>query len=419
MCVIIHQPSGSYLTKDRAQRLWKINSDGGGFTFIDNDGLIQAERAMEFTQFWTAFERARSAFPQRDFLLHMRIATHGDISLANCHPFWINDETVMMHNGILNQVPDYDDGRSDTGVFVDEVIAELPENWLDNTYLQDMMEEYVGYNKLAFLTTSLNVKENVIILNRTLGSTVDGMWFSNTNGVHEPKIYSKKKYDGSKGEYTSGNYPKASEGRKEVQVGFGIQQMGSCKKDGTTTTRSTGLTSGSRTYRWENGVLVPVETDALYSEAKSWPEWLSADESTLEAEEFEDEYEQAIADIDAMVTTVADIKVIGKAVGDIFEKEVIVVAREKDGNTNKIAFNPTTRTWECMGCDEDLDPEPNPYLPGDCACWEKICADCSKFTVMCSCKGEGWVRSPIWMSDAGKLEIAMAIDAYNDELAPF
>ena len=271
MCVIIHQPKGSYLTKDRAQRLWKINSDGGGFAFIDDEETIQTERAMEFTPFWTAFERARSAFPQRDFLLHMRIATHGDTSLANCHPFDVDDETVMMHNGILSQVPDYKDGRSDTSIFVDEVVAEMPKNWLDNPYLQDMMEEYIGYNKLAFLTTTAGVNENVIILNRSMGSTVDGMWFSNTSGVPEPRPYPQSAYKSSEGTYRSGNYPKALERRVTGRGGSGSVETGSSKKAGTSTAQSQGLISGSRTFRWENGVLVPTKS-SLRNETKSWPD---------------------------------------------------------------------------------------------------------------------------------------------------
>ena len=65
MCVIIHQPRGTHLDKERAHRLWQRNPDGGGFAFVDNTGTIQIKKAMSFTAFWRKFETARSAYPGR------------------------------------------------------------------------------------------------------------------------------------------------------------------------------------------------------------------------------------------------------------------------------------------------------------------------------------------------------------------
>jgi len=180
MCVIIHQPKGAYLTKEEAQEAWRQNPDGGGFAYLRNDGEMAVEKFMEFPSFWRAFETARSAYPKRDYLIHFRIGTHGSKDLFNVHPFEVDEGlTVMAHNGIIHGVPDYHDGRSDTRVFVDEVLPGLPPGWLDNGYIVDMLEDWLGWSKLMFLTNDPALKENVYIVNRSAGKDHNGMWWSN------------------------------------------------------------------------------------------------------------------------------------------------------------------------------------------------------------------------------------------------
>ena len=60
MCVIIHQPKGTHLDKERAQRLWIRNPDGGGFAFVNDFGAIETFKFMEFQEFWPVFEATRS-----------------------------------------------------------------------------------------------------------------------------------------------------------------------------------------------------------------------------------------------------------------------------------------------------------------------------------------------------------------------
>lgn len=191
MCVIIAQPKGTHLDKETAKISWDHNPDGGGFAYVDDDGVMQLEKYMEFEPFWKAFENARSLFPKRDFLLHMRIATHGSVVIDNVHPFIVNENTVMAHNGIIHGVPkDLEGDRSDTRVFIDEVLPELPANWLDRKYLVDMVEEWIGWSKLAFLTNDDRLEGQLYILNEYKGEVHDGMWFSNSS-YKKPKVVKK------------------------------------------------------------------------------------------------------------------------------------------------------------------------------------------------------------------------------------
>jgi glutamine amidotransferase len=187
MCVIVHQPSNGHLDKERCKNLWNRNDDGGGYAFINKEGKIEQFKSLHFQTFWSAFEQARSVNPDTDFMVHLRIGTHGSLSLDNVHPFQVDEHTWMSHNGVIGNAPTYPgDDRSDTRVFVEEILPKLPELWLDDVDLRKMVEGYIGGSKLMFLTTDERLSQEVYILNKQNGTIVDNMWFSNTFGVHQP-----------------------------------------------------------------------------------------------------------------------------------------------------------------------------------------------------------------------------------------
>lgn len=195
MCVIVLQPTGSYISKEVAQACWKTNPDGGGFAFFNDEGM-HIQKYMTFDEFWPAFEQARSLHRERDFLLHFRIATHGTVDVTNVHPFPVDDSTVLAHNGIISSVPDYKDGRSDTRVFIDEVIPELPDRWFANAYVRDMVGSWIGGSKFAILTPN-----SWHIVNEQKGVWDNGMWFSNMYHVKPKVTYSFPRKEKHPSEY--------------------------------------------------------------------------------------------------------------------------------------------------------------------------------------------------------------------------
>lgn len=228
MCVIVAQPKGTTLQDDRLSRLWDRNKDGGGFAYIDSDDQLQVVKSMDKDEYIHKFKSARGRNPESDFLLHMRIATHGSVNLDNVHPFRVDEHTVMAHNGIIKiesakakswkptegqKLPKYGDDpwdRSDTRIFVEEMLPELPENWLDNPMLVQMVEDFIGGSKLMFVTTNPKLQQSLYILNAKMGTVVDQMWFSNTHGVHPPKVIQ-----------ASGWKPSASAKKQAKQIGAG------------------------------------------------------------------------------------------------------------------------------------------------------------------------------------------------------
>lgn len=192
MCVLIQQPGGKSLDKETAKALWTRNPDGGGFSFL-HDGQITTKKTMSWEKWWSLYRNYVTQFPEADFMLHMRIATHGVVDTRNVHPFRVDEHTVMGHNGIIpGALPcDTKDDRSDTKIFAQHILSFLDETWLDDDTMVDFIGDAIGNSKLVFMTTNPLLKEQTYIINSYKGTELDGMWFSNTIGITNTAFYKK------------------------------------------------------------------------------------------------------------------------------------------------------------------------------------------------------------------------------------
>jgi len=188
MCIAIGQPADTNtLTIEQLERGWDTNPDGGGFAYIDEDGIIVTIKDMDKDSFILQYIEAHTTYGATSpFIVHMRIATHGSVSLANCHPFKVDladeaSEMVMMHNGIISKVSNDIDGTdlTDTEGLAIFVLSDLHDGWLDNAHLVSYIEDYIDYSKLVFLTTSPQLDKEMYILNESMGNWDHGVWFSN------------------------------------------------------------------------------------------------------------------------------------------------------------------------------------------------------------------------------------------------
>lgn len=217
MCVICHVPANETLTEDRLNRLWDTNPHGGGLAYVSRRNNIVVEKTMDKDEFKEKVNRVQSFSHRADLLLHMRIATHGSVSIPNVHPFRVNtdigrEDLVMAHNGIISKVGGkrtiHDgkhkgktapvDDRSDTRMFIDEVLNLLPLNWLDNPATVQLVEDFIGGSKLMFLSTRPELRHRVYILNKEMGTERGDMWFSNSGGVDPVQSWKPKR-----GKYSS------------------------------------------------------------------------------------------------------------------------------------------------------------------------------------------------------------------------
>lgn len=175
------------------------NPDGQGYGFIDLSGRPVIKRFMpkNFDEFITSLEQDMGSHPKSPFLVHFRLATHGTEDIRNLHPFRINDDTIVIHNGIIPVKIPEGDYRSDTRYYAEEVLAKLPQRWLDKKGMKRRVAKDIGSSKLAILTTSSVNRWHTYLINGQDGhwDEEQGIWYSNTSYLFEYARYDSILYD--------------------------------------------------------------------------------------------------------------------------------------------------------------------------------------------------------------------------------
>lgn len=174
MCVIATKPNDVHISKETLRICFENNSDGAGFIFAHNGELKIIKGFFEFERFWNSYSKAMTNYNNPTAIIHFRITTHGKTNHYNCHPFLINKEIGFAHNGVISFVDD-DKKKSDTSMFNDTILKNLPKNWINNSSIFRLIEESIGTSKLAFLTND----GDYLIANEELGQWKDGVWYSN------------------------------------------------------------------------------------------------------------------------------------------------------------------------------------------------------------------------------------------------
>ncbi len=184
MCVIavMNKDTGS-VSKEKFDNCWKSNKDGFGMMWVD-DGKVNVYKTLNQVEAYSEYEKLLNK-SIKDIVLHFRIGTQGGNNLDNCHPFTINNDLVFCHNGILTQYSNkyYRDaypGKSDTRIFNEKILSNLPSDFLDNKETCALIEDFAGTDKLVFMSP-----QGSVILNKHYG-TVDketGVWYSNSSYI--------------------------------------------------------------------------------------------------------------------------------------------------------------------------------------------------------------------------------------------
>ena len=190
MCIAIYQAPGYRLTETELAACWENNPDGAGLSFFDKNREIVIKKTMNRSEFVDIYNKAVKKHGRyTEMAVHFRIATHGGVNIDNCHPFFTPDKSMsVIHNGIIPVLfNSKKDPRSDTRVFVEEVIPSMPNNWIDNEQLFNVVEEYIGNSKLVVL--GADTESSAYIFNENMGhwSGDKKIWFSNKSYCSTPK----------------------------------------------------------------------------------------------------------------------------------------------------------------------------------------------------------------------------------------
>lgn len=179
MCIIIFKEADKSVKKEWLDNSAKSNPDGFGMSYIDDEtGLLKIYKSMSYKKFYKTFRKAEINNPDSSFVLHFRKNTVGTTTVDNCHPFIVNDDIVMFHNGTIKPaIPDAKSGdkRSDSRIFAEDTLAGLPDGWMDNDAICDLIEEYVSGSKLALMHSD----GTVLLINEEAGHWYEGVWMSN------------------------------------------------------------------------------------------------------------------------------------------------------------------------------------------------------------------------------------------------
>ena len=175
MCVVIVKPTGSTVDVDDLRQCWYSNPQGAGIAWAEKGKLYIEKGIMEwgvFKEFWEARD-----WTDVSAIIHFRIATHGKVDEDNTHPFWVfPGQLAFAHNGMMDFEKE-SQTISDTQVFNRYILKQLPRNFLSNSGIRVMMEDFIGSgNKLAFIDKDGEIS----IVNEESGMwESNGCWFSN------------------------------------------------------------------------------------------------------------------------------------------------------------------------------------------------------------------------------------------------
>lgn len=183
MCIAIWKKEGMELTEGTINNSWNSNPHGAGFMYAE-DGKIVIEKGFMTLD---AFKEAYEPHKLKECALHFRIRTHGETNAENTHPFRINEEMGLIHNGIMTNVKcDIDTKMSDTWHFVEKYMKPMHPLW-QTACFKDLVEEFIGYSKLVIMHGDGNTE----IYGEQLGYWDADCWFSNQS--YKPVVYAPYK----------------------------------------------------------------------------------------------------------------------------------------------------------------------------------------------------------------------------------
>ena len=219
MCVIAVKKSGVDLPNDDLiNSMWNTNSHGAGFMYTYGGKVFIEKGFMNLDDLRRAINELKTKVDTKEtpIIFHFRITTHGGTSPQNTHPFPISSDDKhlraldlscslgVVHNGIIDSV-DVPKGStmSDTMHYVQDVLSPLSmlnKAFYKNNFGKTLMENQIGWSKLAFLDKSGNI-ELVGDFKTSTKDSSKGLLFSNLNHELSKGVYSYKSYDWHDSDY--------------------------------------------------------------------------------------------------------------------------------------------------------------------------------------------------------------------------
>jgi len=137
--------------------------------------LIVKKGMMKFNDFYSCFRQYNKMYPTETFVLHFRIATHGQKNKENTHPFFIHDTLAYAHNGILSGLAEVKGNLSDSAVFAG-IMKDFPKDFYTRPEFVQILNYVASGNSSKFVF--LDNEGQHLIINEKSGYWSHGCWYS-------------------------------------------------------------------------------------------------------------------------------------------------------------------------------------------------------------------------------------------------
>ena len=184
MCLLITQSNKSPALSDAwLEDFYSYNADGVGVMYsLDNQLIVEKilpKNAEDFIHFY------RNHIQGKNCAFHLRMRTHGDTDLTNCHPYEVLNQQEhgvdmwLMHNGILSTGNASDTSKSDTWHYIRDylrpMLAENPAFAFTDAF-RSIIGSHIGSgNKFVLMDNAGNMS----VVNQKAGVYWAGLWLSN------------------------------------------------------------------------------------------------------------------------------------------------------------------------------------------------------------------------------------------------
>lgn len=182
MCIAVAIKAGTDVTEGEVRAMQRRNGDGMGFAYNHEGEVFFYKNMDDVDAFYACYKSSKEKYPLAHFVMHFRLATHGQKNLENCHPYIIHSHgttLAFIHNGIFNgESPREDLGMSDSFWFGENVLKNLPEKFYRNDGILELLDAHVArrhFSKLVILSSD----GDLVIVGAKRGEWDAGRWFSN------------------------------------------------------------------------------------------------------------------------------------------------------------------------------------------------------------------------------------------------
>jgi hypothetical protein len=203
MCLLVTQTKSSpILSNEWLEDFYTYNSDGIGVMWANHGDLVikkvLPKSADDFIHFY------HSEIAGKDCAFHLRMRTHGDIDLTNCHPYEVLTRSEhgidlwLMHNGILSTGNKADESKSDTWHYINDYLRPMlsanPDFAFHPSFAEIVGEHIGSSNKFVLMDN----EGRQAVINQNAGVYWAGLWLSNTYAWTASKNASKTPIKGIK-----------------------------------------------------------------------------------------------------------------------------------------------------------------------------------------------------------------------------